>query len=91
MGYITNITIKHREVQMKYQSTIFVDNELCAKLQSGEVTLQCGQWIQLAWCDKPSRWVGLTRGKSLWAVHYPVRMNQFSALCRGITRFQPTK
>ena len=27
---------------MKYQPTIFVDNELCTKLQNGEVTLPVG-------------------------------------------------
>ena len=31
---------------MKYQPTIFVDNELCTKLQNGE-SLSPGQWIQL--------------------------------------------
>ena len=72
---------------MKYQPTIFVDNDLYTKIQSGEVRIQCGQWIQLAWCDKPSRWVGLTSGRTMWAVHYPVRMDQFKTLCTNIDRF----
>lgn len=72
---------------MKYQPTIFVDNDLYTKIQNGKVRIQCGQWIQLAWCDKPSRWVGLTSGRTMWAVHYPVRMDQFKTLCTNIDRF----
>ena len=73
---------------MRYQPTIIINNDLYTKIESGEVKLQCGQWIRLAWCDKPSRWVGLTLGQSLWAVHYPIRMNKFKALCENINRFQ---
>lgn len=73
---------------MKFQPTILIDNDLYTKIESGEVKLQCGQWIQLEWCDKPSRWVGLTKAKTLWAVHYPVTMKQFSTLCQNINRFQ---
>ena len=73
---------------MRYQPTIIIDNDLYTKIQSGEVKLQCGQWIRLVWCDEPSRWVGLTSSQSLWAVHYPIRMNKFKALCEGINRFQ---
>lgn len=72
---------------MKFQPTILVDNELYIKIQNGEVKLQCGQWIRLAWCDRPSRWVGLTKARSLWAVHYPVKMSQFKTLCENINRF----
>ena len=73
---------------MKFQPTILVDNDLYVKIENGEVKLQCGQWIQLEWCDKPSRWVGLTKARTLWAVHHPVRMNQFKTLCDNIERFK---
>jgi hypothetical protein len=72
---------------MKYQSTVFIDNKKHNQLQDGTLKLQCGQWIQLAWCDKPSRWVGLTKGRTLWAVHYPVKKDQFVTLCKNIDRF----
>ncbi len=72
---------------MKYQSTVFIDNEKHTQLYNGTLKLQCGQWIQLAWCDKPSRWVGLTKGRTLWAVHYPVKTDQFKTLCKNIDRF----
>ncbi len=71
-----------------YHKTIPVNNELCTKLQNGEVELLCGQWIQLAWCDKPSRWVGLTKGGSIWAVHYPYNHAKFLALCKSIDRYE---
>ena len=73
---------------MRYQPTIYVDNDLYNKIHDGEVTLQCGQWIQLAWCAKPARWVGLTSSQKLWVVHYPVKMDRFISLSQGIERFQ---
>ena len=73
---------------MQYQPTILIDNEKHTQLQNGTLEIQCGQWIQLAWCDKPSRWVGLTKGGTLWAVHYPVEIAQFKTLCTNIVRFQ---
>jgi hypothetical protein len=73
---------------MKYQATILIDNQIYTQLQNGTLRLQCGQWIQLAWCDKPSRWVGLTKSGTLWAVHYPVRLDKFKALCVNIDRFK---
>ena len=77
---------------MKYQSTVLIDNEKHTQLYEGTLKLQCGQWIQLAWCDKPSRWVGLTKGRTLWAVHYPVKADQFKTLCANIDRFHyPTE
>ena len=33
---VTLLTSPNTEVQMKYQPTIFADNELCTKLQNGE-------------------------------------------------------
>ena len=76
---------------MQYQPTILIDNEKHTQLQNGTLKLQCGQWIQLAWCDKPSRWVGLTKGRTLWAVHYPFKIEQFKTLCINIDRFQEKK
>ena len=73
---------------MKYQTTILIDNQKYTQLQEGTLKLQCGQWIQLEWCDKPSRWVGLTKGRTLWAVHYPVKADHFKALCVNIDRFK---
>jgi len=76
---------------MKYQPTILIDNDKCIQLQEGTLKLQCGQWIQLAWCAKPSRWVGLTKGGSIWAVHYPIENDRFKSMCQNITRLQTTK
>jgi len=76
---------------MKYKPTIFIDNEEHNKLQEGTLKIQCGQWIQLAWCDKPSRWVGLTKSGTLWATHWPNKTDQFVALCQVIDRKKDQK
>ena len=60
-----------------YVKTITVDNELLLRLMSGDVRLKAGQWIQLDWCDKPSRWVGRMPSGTVWAVHHPIAMSQF--------------
>ena len=36
---------------------------------NGQIKLQTGQWIQLAWLKQKSRFVGITRGGSFWAIH----------------------
>ena len=60
-----------------YFKTILVDNDLIVKLHSGEVKLRPGQWIQLAWSDRKSRWIGRnpTSG-TIWASHYPYENTQ---------------
>ncbi len=76
---------------MKFQPTVLIDNAKCIQLQEGTLKLQCGQWIQLAWCDKPSRWIGLTKGGSIWAAHYPVKTDRFISMCQNINRPQTAK
>tara|TARA_Y100000593_G_scaffold89203_1_gene172986 strand:+ start:114 stop:344 length:231 start_codon:yes stop_codon:yes gene_type:complete len=73
---------------MKYQKTIYVDMETLEKLETGEIKIQCGQWIQLAWLNKPSRWAGLTNSGSIWALHSPCKKSKFTTMCVRIKRFQ---
>ena len=54
----------------RYQPTIFVDNDTLERIQQGWLKLQPGQWIQLAWCDKPARWAGITPGGTVVAQHW---------------------
>ena len=45
--------------------------------------LQCyvrGQWVQLAWCDKPSRYYG-SNGRIVTAFHYPKGVTGFNSYC----------
>lgn len=46
--------------------------------------LQRGQWVRLAWCDKPSRFHSFkTNGRSysVTAFHYPAASRQFASYC----------
>lgn len=73
---------------MRYQKLVYIDDTKYEMLQKGTLKLQAGQWIQLAWCLFPSRWVGITSSGSLWAVHFPVNNNRFYGMCQSIERFQ---
>ena len=41
---------------------------------------QRGQWVQLAWCQKPSRYYG-SNGRSVVAFHYPRAVSGFNNFC----------
>ena len=74
---------------MRYQPTIHLDFEMLEQLRTGELQLQCGQWILLPKARHLSRWVGLTQGGSLWAAHFPYGRQgnaQFQSMCRNIMR-----
>lgn len=48
-------------------------------------TYQRGQWIRLAWCDRPSRFYGiraLGASFNVTAFHYPRAHGQFVSYCR---------
>ena len=61
---------------MKYLPTININHEgVYEALASGQLRLQCGQWIVVNPGDKPSRWVGRTKGGVLNVVHPSGAMN----------------
>jgi len=46
--------------------------------------LQCylrGQWVQLAWSDKPSRYYGMSESGVVTAFHYPRAVSGFNSYC----------
>ena len=55
-------------------------------IRQGNLRLQPGQWVKCGEQAKPSRWVGISRGGSLWAVHPSpkVDMERFSILCKSL-------
>jgi len=53
-----------------FAPVINIDNALYDKLTKGTVKLQPGQWVRFAWCDRNSRWVGLSPAGVVWAQHY---------------------
>jgi hypothetical protein len=40
-----------------------------------------GQWIQLAWCDKPSRFYGMSERGNVTAFHFPKAHSGFISYC----------
>ena len=64
---------------MKFKSTIQIGNAELEAIERGELKLQPGQWVQLDWLSKPSRFVGQrTKHCLTWMTHHP-RNNEFSA------------
>lgn len=59
---------------MKYQKTLVITNTQ----QLTQNPPQCGQWIQLAWLDKPSRFHHTT-GHNVTAFHFPGAVSQFNS------------
>ena len=53
-----------------FAPVIEIDNDLYDKLTTGEVMLRPGQWVRFEWCDRKSRWVGLSPAGVVWAQHY---------------------
>lgn len=68
--------------RMKYLPTIdLIAPGVQEALISGRLKLQRGQWV-LCCNRKPSRYVGLTRGKAIWAVHpSPDQESRFREIC----------
>lgn len=74
---------------MKYQPTITMNTDDLEDLHSGTVKLQRGQWVQLAWLAKPSRFVKaspqhitLCHPNGYWGDGH-VSMQQFINCCEG--------
>lgn len=44
---------------------------------------QRGQWIRLAWCDKPSRFFGISERGTVTAFHYPRAATNFVSYARA--------
>jgi|TARA_B100000073_G_scaffold311024_1_gene283821 hypothetical protein len=68
---------------MRYQSIVHIDNQKLSLLQFGILKLQVGQWVKLAWCSHPSRWVGVTNTGTVWVSHYPQKKDSFETMCRN--------
>lgn len=71
---------------MKYQPTIHLTDSLIAALHCKAVTLKKGQWIQIPYLDSPSRYIGVTKAGSIWAIHTHNHkmdggMKRFKAMC----------
>lgn len=46
---------------------------------------QRGQWVRLAWCDRPSRYYGST-GRNVTAFHFPGAGARFASYCAASRR-----
>jgi len=67
---------------MKYLATIDLwASGIQEAIAEGRLKLQRGQWVKCG-NSKPSRYVGLTRGKAIWAVHpSPDQESRFKEIC----------
>lgn len=54
---------------MRFQPALLITNDNYDKIVSGEIKLQCGQWIYLWDTSSKSRFVGITKGGTFWATH----------------------
>lgn len=44
-----------------------------------------GQWVKLAWCDKPSRYWGMNERGNVTAFHFPSAHSRFVQFCRAMS------
>lgn len=74
-----------------FVKTILVDNEILHRIQTGDIVLTPGQWIQIAWLDKKSRFVGVTpKAQTFWGVHEHDR-NSFKTCRDHFKKFHSLK
>ena len=52
-----------------YTETITITEDMIAKLEAGSIKIRAGQWIKFPWLTKKSRFVGVTKAGSIWAIH----------------------
>jgi len=73
---------------MKFQKTITLNDQMIEDLMNGRMTMQRGQWVQLPWLSKPSRFVSAKPGH-INLIHHgghwgsgKFRWHQFLACCK---------
>lgn len=73
---------------MRFQPTVHIDNAQLAALIAGDLKLQRGQWIQLAWLEgQKSRFTGVSRAGVVWASHtHKGGHAHFKASCKAFRR-----
>ena len=69
-----------------YKTTIKITEDMIEKIEAGEIKIKCGQWVQYEWMSEKSRFVGVTRNGSIWAVHS--KYKKFNTQAQRIKRFQ---
>ena len=69
-----------------YTTTIKITQDMIEQIEAGQLTIKCGQWVQYAWMLKKSRFVGVTKAGSIWAVHS--KYQKFNTQAQRIKKFQ---
>ncbi|QDP50714.1 MAG: hypothetical protein Unbinned627contig1001_31 [Prokaryotic dsDNA virus sp.] len=69
-----------------YTTTIKITRDMIEQIEDGSLKIKCGQWVQYTWLRKKSRFVGVTKAGSIWAVHN--RYGKFNAQAQSIKKFQ---
>lgn len=71
---------------MKYTSTIKITHKMIQEIESGNLSIKSGQWVQYEGMTKKSRFVGVTKAGSIWAVHN--KYSRFNKQTKSIKKFQ---
>ena len=71
---------------MKYSSTIIITQKMFSQIEAGELQIKSGQWVQYSWLNKKSRFVGVTKAGSVWAVHS--KYGKYNTQSAAIKKFQ---
>jgi len=53
-----------------FWTTLRIDDETYNKLASGEIVFRPGQWVQLDWCERKARYIGVTPHGTFVVQHY---------------------
>ena len=69
-----------------YTTTIKITQDMIEQIEDGSLKIKCGQWVQYAWMSKKSRFVGVTKAGSIWAVHSCY--GKFCTQAQSIKKFQ---
>lgn len=84
---------RQRAAQVKgFLPKVRITDDMVRLLRVGLLTIPKGQWVQLAWSDKPARWVGVSPGGILQVMHYPRWRDtaDFAEACRTWNQADPT-
>jgi len=69
-----------------YTKTILIDFDMLQKIEAGKIKIKSGQWIQYKWLPTKSRFVGVTKTRSIWALH--TKYNRYTEQARNFKHFQ---
>jgi hypothetical protein len=71
---------------MRYTKTIVITMDMIDSIENGDIKIKSGQWVKYEWMKTKSRFVGVTKSGSIWAVHKDY--SKYITQNENIKRFQ---